>query len=167
MPLWTTKRLPPLGGEHKTKRAPAPMCFADFMVRVMLTRLIATWGVLLGAFFTLGGFERISGASFGTINRVPWAPASWGLPLAVVSLIVLIMALRPLVLDRRGHIERRILQVGLFCMAVWNAAFAVAFGIEIFRLEAAAITGPFTYGLNAAVCLVLMVAHRVWDSHVD
>lgn len=164
---WTEKRLPPLGGQIKVKRQAAPMCFADYMTRVMLTRLVATWGVLLGTFFTIGGYDRISSPTFGVIADVPFAPGSWGIPLALVSLVVLIMALQPLTLDRRGKIERRILQIGLFAMAVWNLSFAIAFLVEIFRTPIAAVSGPFTYGMNAAICLVLMVSHRVWDSHVD
>jgi hypothetical protein len=149
------------------RREGVHMCFADYVTRILLTRLVGTWALLFGIVFTIGGFDRISTASFGTINRVPFAPASWGIPLALVGLVVLILALQPVTLDKRGHTERLIMQCGLFLMAVWNLTFAIAFLIEIFRVPVAAVSGPFAYGMNAAVCLVLMVAHRVWDSHAE
>ena len=149
----------------ENKREGIHMCFADWITRVIMTRLIATWGILLGSFFTIGGFGRISGSSFGTVARVPFAPASWGIPLAIVSLIVLIMALQPLTLDKRGRYERMTMQIGLYLMAVWSASFAVAFGIEIFKNPLAAVSGPFTYGLNAAICIILATSHRIWDVH--
>lgn len=164
---WLSQPQEPMVRKIRPRRGGIEVCFADYLTRVLLTRLLGVWGVTLGIAFTAGGYDRISSPTFGTIASVPFAPASWGIPLAIIGAVVLVMAFQPLTMDRRGHIERLILQIGLFCMAVWNASFAIAFSLEIFAVPIAAVSGPFTYGLGAAVALVLMVSHRVWDAHVE
>ena len=113
------------------------------------TRLTATWAVLLGVAFTGGGTQRIVGPTWSGIASVPGAPATWGIPLAVLGVVALVGSLR----------DVRVPAVaGLYGIAVWCLAIMYGFARGVINDAHAAVTGPFTYALIAGLAILFAYA---------
>ena len=115
------------------------------------TRIVATWGLVLGVVFTAGGPQRLLGPTFSVVATVPGAPATWGLPLAALGLLTLLGDLA-----HSPHTAR----AGLYLIAAWCAALGVGFVRAVQNDPHAAVTGPFTYGLIVALCVLFATGHR-------
>lgn len=118
---------------------------------VALTRLAGSYALVLGVVFSVGGRDRMVGPSWQATLQVPGSPASWGVALAVIGVLILIGSLRVL----------RLRVVCLWLSAVWHLFFAGSFLLPLIEgVRGAAVTGVIAYGLIAVIHVVLAVAQR-------
>ena len=132
--------------QHELRLSPT---VAQWVVQA-LTRLLATFAIIQGAFIIMGGPERWRAPSFAAAMTVPGAPASWGWALA---------ALGALTLAGTFTAHMRVTAVSAIGIGAWCLFFAISFTITALRDPSAATTGVWAYGTFAVAGSTLGVAY--------
>jgi hypothetical protein len=121
-----------------------------------LTRLLATFGVLQGLGIILGGPGRWGSPSLRVAMMVPYAPASWGVAIAILG----VLAIAGTFLARH-----RLTSLAMFGMSAWCLFFAIGLLVTVLREPKVSTTGVPTYFALAIVCCCLSVAYAQSRSH--
>jgi hypothetical protein len=122
---------------------------AQWAVR-FLTRILASYAVVVGVAIILGGERRFAGLSYEAALSTPGAPMSWGVTILLAGLLAWHGTLMA---------SPRLVAAGTFLGALWALLFASAFAIAALRYDEANTTGMWVYGMVAFVFAALAGVH--------
>lgn len=115
-----------------------------------LSRWLATYAIIQGAFIVLGGPARWQGPSFATALLVPGAPASWGVVLCILGVAALAGTFTA---------HYRTTAAAVFCIGAWAFFFAISVAKTAMGDPNAATTGIFVYGHQAVTAVALAIVY--------
>lgn len=125
-------------------------------VVLAMARGLLTIGTILGVLIIIGGRARWASPSYEVALTYPYAPASWGYAIGVMSVLGLLGSLT-------GRL--RLVSIALFVFAVWSIFFGISFIQTAATNPNAATTGIPVYLGMAVGSLLVGIAH--WRSSQD
>lgn len=128
---------------------------AQWAVRA-ITRIFATYAIIVGIAIVAGGAPRFAGVSYAVALSLPGAPTTWGVVIAVAGTLTLAGTVvgRP-----------RVVGLGMLFSGLWSLLFASAFAVAAVRFPNANTTAIWIYLALAAVLFVLASVHlSMWKA---